>query len=286
MRKRVSTMVAVVLMALLVVASAPPAAGAQYDIVVIGSNDPDLDVNKVQWAVDNYNRILLKGTFDFGDWGTVAVTRDVEIHGEKSRNVYNTKIIGGQIPFLVGSSATGPYEFFNNPDALVPVNSFAIRDISFENAMVAVGVASCHGDVRITGNEVVDGRLWDFGSWSFSAGIYVGSVAAANDPGVVTGNITIANNQIDGRGRSWAAQPEDDPWAVHDPDFGRWYRGIVNGIYFSNVAAHADIVGNRVVNTLNTGIAVNNSPALSDEMSATVTRNSIAPSADEMYGDP
>jgi hypothetical protein len=81
-------------------------------------------------------------------------------------------------------------------------------------------------------------------------------------------------------------QPEDDPWAVYHPDFGRWYRGLVLGINFSNANAHMSIVDNEILNTLGTAIIVGNDIALSEHMTVHIGRNTLIPSPSEYYGDP
>jgi hypothetical protein len=274
------------LMALLIVVSGRPAVADGSVTEVVGTGDPAIDVPAVQAAVDTAGTILLKGTFDFGDWGTVAVTGDdVEIRGERTGGVYHTRIMGGQIPFLVGSSATGPWEFLD-PDAITPVNDFSIEAIYFENAMIAIGVMACHGEVTIAGNEIVDGRPLDFGGLPVAVGIYVGPTPGGYDPAVVTADVTIRNNRIDGRARSWP-EPAPDPWAVCGPHTGRCYRGLSMGIYFAYADAHAKIVRNEVVDVFQNGISLENSwpESHSEEMSATVSRNTVVPSATEFRGN-
>ena len=36
------------------------------EVVVYGANDPAVDVSNVQVAVDNYDTVILSGSFDFG----------------------------------------------------------------------------------------------------------------------------------------------------------------------------------------------------------------------------
>ena len=53
-----------------------------YDSVVVGKNNPDTDIKAVQNAVDQGGTILLKGTFDFGNKGSVKIKNDISILGE------------------------------------------------------------------------------------------------------------------------------------------------------------------------------------------------------------
>jgi hypothetical protein len=280
-RIKITTLLIIISVLVTFTVSAKPT----YDLIVLGTGDPAIDVPAVQYAVEQGGKILLRGTFDFGDLGTVTVLNDdVEIHGEKIKNIYNTKIVGGHVPFLVGSSATGLFEWYGNPSAIVPVNNFTIQDIYFENPMIAVAVTSCHGEVRITGNKIVDGRPYDLG-YPFNFGIYVGSGGALYDPTVLTADITVSGNFIDGKGRSWGDDPEDT-WAVYDPIFKRWYRGIASGIIFSNSHMQAKFVDNEIVNTFGVAIYIDNDFALSEEMEVRIGRNTLIPSPNEMYGDP
>ena len=51
-------------------------------VAVEGKNDPAVDVQAVQKAVDRGGTVLLKGRFYFGDKGSVTITKDVNVLGE------------------------------------------------------------------------------------------------------------------------------------------------------------------------------------------------------------
>src|SRR5256885_7995250 len=74
-------------------AFAPLFADAQT--VVVGANDPAVDLPAVQAAVNGGGRVILKGTFDFGSAGRVIIKNDVDIGGEI--DVHDTPVttIGG-----------------------------------------------------------------------------------------------------------------------------------------------------------------------------------------------
>jgi hypothetical protein len=276
----------VALTLLMVLAPSAMAKPVEYDVVVTGTDTYPDDVDNVQEAVDNYDKILLTGTFDFGDDGTVAVTRDgVQIHGEKYRDEFKTTIKGGHVSFLVGSTATGFMEWVENPSAIVELTDSGLEDVFFENPMYAVVVLSCHGELNISGNKVVDSRPVAVGGNPHNHAFLVASIGANWDPTVITADITITDNYIDGMGRSWAEQPEDDPWAVYSEDFGRWYRGIPIGIDILDVDARAHIARNEIRNTMEYAIRLVNDHT-SDIMAASVTRNTLVPSPTEMWGDP
>ena len=51
-------------------------------MVVNGAGDPAIDVPAVQDAVDSYGRVELRGNFDFGESGSVLITKAVELMGQ------------------------------------------------------------------------------------------------------------------------------------------------------------------------------------------------------------
>src|SRR5512138_1907367 len=57
----------------------PDAAPGQ---TVVGQDDPAVDVDAVQSAVDRGGSVRLLGTFDFGEDGQVLLQKDVAISGE------------------------------------------------------------------------------------------------------------------------------------------------------------------------------------------------------------
>lgn len=69
---------------------------AEAQITILGKNNPTIDVQAVQKAVDQGGTVELKGTFNFGTEGRVNITKDVKIIGETD-NIGNpiTKITGG-----------------------------------------------------------------------------------------------------------------------------------------------------------------------------------------------
>jgi hypothetical protein len=202
----------------------------------------------------------------------------------KARNQYNTIIKGGQAPFLVGSTATGFLEWEENPGAIVQVTDFGVEDISFENPNYAVVVLSCHGELKISGNKVVDSRPVIIRGVPHNIAFFVGSIGATWDPSVITADTTISDNYIDGMGRSWAKKPPESG-AVYSRALKRWYRGMPIGIYIIDVDARAHIAGNEIRNTMDTAILVVNDHT-SEMMAASISGNTLVPSPTEMWGDP
>src|SRR5438552_10722582 len=68
--------------ALVAVAMAFATIVANAQTVVVGRDDPAVDVPAVQAAVDLGGSVLLVGAFDLGEAGRITLVRDVEISGE------------------------------------------------------------------------------------------------------------------------------------------------------------------------------------------------------------
>lgn len=170
---------------------------ADAQITIIGQNNPAADIQAVQKAVDQGGMILLKGTFDFGDKGSVIISRDVEIVGEKDgQGIPITKIRGGFQTFLSPLPAQLP------PQA--PGPKIAIQNIHFDETLMSpIYIAYCAG-ITIGGNKMTNVRpLVATPQMNVSVGIMVGTnwiqpaATRKYQPGAVTGVITIENNDLD-----------------------------------------------------------------------------------------
>jgi hypothetical protein len=92
---------------------------------VRGSNNPVSDVPAVQSAVDQGGMVTLKGVFDFGDNGSVTITKDVEVIGKTDDPATpRPKIKGGYVTFR---SVRSPASAAVDP-------KIAIENIDFEGA--------------------------------------------------------------------------------------------------------------------------------------------------------
>src|SRR5215510_13972320 len=94
-----------------------PASAAAETITVVGTGDPKIDVPAVQAAVDQGDRVILKGHFSFDTsptvaeqpailfggaaLGTILVSKAVTISGELDDQGEMTTIDGGTNPFYV-----------------------------------------------------------------------------------------------------------------------------------------------------------------------------------------
>jgi hypothetical protein len=169
--------------------------GAQQTI--IGQDNPTIDVQAVQAAASQGGEILLKGTFDFGEKGSVNINKDVKFVGEKdSQGVPITKIKGGFRTFLSPLPAQLP------PQA--PGPKIAIQYLHFDQTQAfPIYIAYCSG-ATIAGNKITNVRpLAATPQMNVSVGIMVGTnwiqpaATRKYQPGAVTGMITIVDNDLD-----------------------------------------------------------------------------------------
>jgi hypothetical protein len=103
-----------------------PISLAQDTAVVHGLDDSSRDPARVQSAVDRGGIVVLRGTFDFGDSGSVSIRRDVEILGEMANGQPSTTVKGGEWSFHSPLPKTLP--------PTEPGPSIAIRRIHFDGA--------------------------------------------------------------------------------------------------------------------------------------------------------
>jgi hypothetical protein len=182
-----------------VLASSPGA----YDSLVTGKGDPSYDVKAVQDAVDKGGKILLKGTFDFGEKGRVNIKNDVEIIGETdTQAVALTKIKGGfwtfhsPLPPQLPPQAPGP--------------KITIQGIHFDGALWTPINLPYSSGALIAGNKITNvlplpSKQPVFGKpgLSVQSGISISGLYTKPKepprclPGAITGQLTIERNDID-----------------------------------------------------------------------------------------
>lgn len=165
--------------------------------VVTGTGDPAKDVAAVQAAADAGGRVVLAGTFDFGERGRVTLTRDVEIVGRDGATIR-----GGFFTFMSPVPATLP--------PAGPGPRIAIRDLTFTGALwspINVGHASA---LVVSGNRISALRphplpMPNIPEGRTQAGVLYGEAWAQGlkdrryVPGVFTGRVIIERNVIDVR---------------------------------------------------------------------------------------
>jgi hypothetical protein len=163
---------------------------------VIGQDNPAVDVQAVQAAASQGGEVLLKGTFDFGEKGSVTITKDVKIVGERdSHGIPITKVKGGLRTFLSPLPAQLPPQF--------PGPKIDIQNIHFDGTLAfPIYIAYCSG-ATIAGNKITNVRPLVTPQMNFSVGIMVGTnwiqpaATKKYQPGAVTGIITILDNDLD-----------------------------------------------------------------------------------------
>jgi hypothetical protein len=175
-----------------------PLAGAESQPVAVeGKSDPAVDVQAVQKAVDRGGTVLLKGRFDFGDKGSVTITKDVNVLGETDeRGAPRTTVRGG-------------YYAFHSPlttQTLPPPGpKITIKNIHFDGALWAPIRLAYASGVTIAGNRITGVRPHaapDRPQIGLQHGILVGTLLPIKgrgqyQPGAVMGTMTIADNDID-----------------------------------------------------------------------------------------
>lgn len=161
---------------------------ADAQITIVGQNNPAVDVPAVQAALDQGNMVRLNGTFNFGSTGSVFITKDVDILGEKG-----TMVRGGRLTFNA-----------KIPDQLPPVNpgpKVTIRDIHFDGATFApIHLGYVRGAV-VQGNKITRVMTVNYTpAMDTNTGVIVGPRVlrpTSYVPGLATGTIIIKDNEID-----------------------------------------------------------------------------------------
>ena len=75
-------------------------------VIIVGHDDPDTDAQAVQDAVDNFDEVILRGSFNLGT-STVIINRSVVIRGEGRED---------DMPLTKMYKSGWTYPFFNQPD--------------------------------------------------------------------------------------------------------------------------------------------------------------------------
>lgn len=208
MKKIISISAMIVSLTLLAVPvlAAPP-------FVVVGEMNPAVDVPNVQNAVNNYEKVLLRGSFNFGYDFTnqppttnVVINKDVKICGETDENGFPmTTIYGGNSTFV----APPPIGAFDGtPVADGP--KITIKNIHFDGAgLVPIHIAHTSG-VEIKNNKITNvlpigpmelffrpNTYWQCGIIISTAFFDPRGESSAVVPNAVTGPIVIKDNEID-----------------------------------------------------------------------------------------
>lgn len=169
----------------------PEAGPAQS--VVVGQDNPAIDVDAVQTAVDLGGSVLLLGTFDFGNDGRVLLQKDVAISGEADTSGGAiTTIIGGDWPFF------GPTPANMAPAQTGPVIS--IESIHFRQPSGGAIQLIRTGGAYIRGNKVTAVHRRSFTALFRHAGVFIGPrdafITTTRYPHPVTRSIVVIDNEV------------------------------------------------------------------------------------------
>jgi len=177
---------------------------AEAQITIVGQNNPAVDIQSVQRAVDQGGAINLKGTFDFGNDGKVNITKDVQIIGETNHKGPVTKIKGGFWTFHSPLPAKLP------PEA--PGPKITIQGIHFDGALWTPIHLAYSSGATISNNKMTNIRPKAMGGQlifgkpglNMQQGIvcHPGYAQIQMEtrkyiPNVFTGNLIIEDNDID-----------------------------------------------------------------------------------------
>ena len=180
-------------------------ARSQTSTDVYGADDPAVDVQAVQDAVDTYDKVYLHGTFNFED-SVVYITRSVEILGEETDDYgwYKTRIVDGG--YGAFSSQVNPSAEivvrdieFDGPEAALHITTserFEFTGCSIKNIDASWGGMGIEmNSDRVTGDVLIKGNHFDIssrGTWSW--GFFCQSIYADVE---VVGN-TVENFSVTG----------------------------------------------------------------------------------------
>jgi parallel beta-helix repeat protein len=239
-------------------------------------------VQAIQDAADSCDIVNLKGTFDFGSYGTVFVydpdydpenpdyiNRMITIRGELDANGNPlTTINGGNYTLAVGikprtwTSFGHPWKYFIDvlghpafgssisPSDCTPVD-FEISNIKFVDPMIsAVMVGNTEGGGSVNNCHFVDGKQVHTGNLPFApiaAAIDVVGIApfkAGGGPGMVKGDIHLTDNKI---WCEYRTLPEPISGATIEYG-GSHLKGLTYGVFKHYSSCDLTIDGNEIYN--------------------------------------
>lgn len=223
-------------------------------IVVVGQERPEVDAQAVQDAVDNYDKVILKGTFNFGS-SNVRISRGVDVRGDgRVDDIPSTTIYkkGWRFPFTEFDSV------FNVDAKGAEVTIENIHFTDFNHVCIR-GVQS--GGLNVKNNRITlmtgYGRGMTYGAFGE---VVIGVWVQGSEPSVFEGRVNVEGNHIDfARGGAFGGflsrdGIEEDP--EHRPDLfnHEYYMGF--GVAVHQASGSVDIVNNVIRNTNARGIAV------------------------------
>lgn len=224
-------------------------------IVVQGQERPEIDVQAVQSAVDNYDEVTLKGTFNFGS-SSVRIPRSVVIKGEGRVNDTPSTIIykkGWSFPFY---QFTGVFEV-NGNGIDVSIENLYFTDYNcasiFSSGEDRLG--RCNS-IKFLNNRVTISSGYGRGITGAAFGDFIHGVLIE---GVRDGGVLVEGNYIDlAHGGHWRGSVsrgglEEDP--EYRPDLFNHEYFVGFGIAVNGCTGKVEILNNVVRNACGRGIA-------------------------------
>jgi predicted transcriptional regulator len=229
-------------------------------VIVVGCEDPDVDAQAVQDAVDNYDHVILRGSFNFGV-SSVLISRSVVIRGEGQENDIPTANIykkGWVFPFREWDSVFQ----VNDENIDVTIENILFTDFNGAYIWGHRGNNLYIKNNRITlptgyGRGVTYGRFGD---------IVMGIWVEGN--GGFRGKVTIEENYLDFASEGgWPGFHsrdglEEDP--EYRPNLFNHEYFVSVGITVNSVAGNVSVENNIIRNTNARGIIANSNLASAD----------------------
>ena len=229
-------------------------------VIVVGREIPEIDAQSVQDAVDNYDKVILRGTFNFGT-SSVMVSRSVIIKGEGRVNDVPSTIIykkGWSFPFR---EFTGIFELIGN-GIDVSIENLYFTDFNCTSVMSNTEVGTgTRNSVKFLNNRVTIRSGYGHGQTFAAFGDFLWGVLieAIGDGGVlVEGNYIDLAHRGDFGGGIWRGALsrgglEEDP--EYRPDLFNHEYFVGYGIVVNSCSGKVKILNNVVRNASGKGIA-------------------------------
>ena len=222
-------------------------------IVVVGRENPAIDIQAVQDAVDKYDEVTLIGTFNFGS-SMVQISRSVVVRGEGKEDDIPETIIykkGWTFPF-------------REWDCVFKVDGEG-SDVTIENIQFTDFSHTCIWGVRCNSLNIKNNRItlmtgYGRGMRYGAFGDVVIGICVRPEHGIFNGKVTIEGNYIDfARGGAFGGfltrgGLEEDPEYRPDLFNHEYYMGF--GIAVLQTSADVSIENNIIRNINARGIAV------------------------------
>lgn len=221
-------------------------------IMVVGQKRPEIDAQAVQDAVDNYEKVILSGSFNFGA-SSVLISKSVEITGEGRENDIPKTTIhkkGWSFPFR---QFTGVFEIDEN-DVDVTIENLNFTDFNCTSIYQRLNTIN---SLKVLNNRITVPRGYGRGITYASFGDLLHGVLIQR---VGKGGVLVEGNYIDlatggiGRGALSRGGLEENPEYRPDLFNHEYYVGF--GIAVNNCYGKVEIINNVVRNASGRGIAL------------------------------